>query len=216
MQLPGALQRIRPGGRSPRQDVLVHRIGKALILMRGRHVGGLAPHLLAGIAHRDAQAALLEHHDVGGLVADGRDGGRGNLQESRQPVDATAFVGGGMRHVEVRRLRSRGRDLRPERLLQPRFTRRDLVVVLADADDLDHAAAHGVERRHDRGHRLTGRRLAIDAPGVTGPDIPVGGACRSTRRGGGPQWPPPARAPGSRAAPARRARTDRGARSRRR
>ena len=82
--------------------------------------------LLARIAHRDAQAAPLEHQHVGGLIADRRDGLHRDFQVSRQPLDDRAFVGRGVRDVKVVRLRPRGGDLRAERFLKRRFTRGDL------------------------------------------------------------------------------------------
>ena len=133
-----------------------------------------------------------------------------DFQVSRQPLDDAAFVGRGVRHVKVVRLRPRGGDLRAERFLKRRFTRGDFVVVVADADDLDDAPDVSTPSKvghHDR-LGLDGGCLAIDARGLCGNGRTSRSRCRSRRRGRGPRWPRRSRAPRSRAA-RRSSRTDR-------
>ena len=173
MELSGGFQHIAPARPGSREDEPVHGVGKPLVLVGRGDVGGPPLHVRGRIAHGDAQAAPLEHQHVARLVADRRDGLRGDLQISRQPLDDGGLGRGGMGHIEVVRLRPRGRDLRAEHTLQLRFTCRDSVMVVADADDLDDAGEHAVEGGYHGGLRLRRRRFAIDARGLTGPHVPV-------------------------------------------
>ena len=71
--LPLLSRRCRGSCCRPRQDVLLDRPGEALVLVGGCHVGSLTPYFLAGVAHRNAQPAPLEHQHVVRPVAERRD-----------------------------------------------------------------------------------------------------------------------------------------------
>jgi hypothetical protein len=115
-----------------------------------------------------------EHEHVVGLVADRGDAVHGDLQVARQPLQHHALVGGGWRDVEVVRLRARRGDQRPEALLDRGFAGRDAGMVLADADDLHHAAEDVLERGDDDRVALDRSRLAGDARSLQGSDVPIG------------------------------------------
>ena len=55
------------------QDEPFDRLGEAFIVIGIGHQVGLRLHLLAGIAHRDAQPAVAEHQQIIWHVADRRD-----------------------------------------------------------------------------------------------------------------------------------------------
>src|SRR5579872_2817186 len=86
------------------EDEFFHGVGEAFVFAARGDVGGGFLDFFAGLAHGDADAALFEHEDVVGLVADGGDFVGGNLQQVRHDFYDFAFVGFRMRHVEIVRL----------------------------------------------------------------------------------------------------------------
>src|SRR4029450_10794032 len=85
----------------PRQDKTFDGLGEAFILVRIGDVGGLALHLLAGIAHRDAQPAFLEHQHIVGLISERSDLLQRDFEVVRKPLDNDTLVGRRVRHIEV-------------------------------------------------------------------------------------------------------------------
>src|SRR6516162_2635744 len=88
--LPG--RRHSRGGYRPRQDELLDRLGETLVLVGGRHVGGLPLYLLTCVAHRDAQTAPPEHQHIVRLVAERGDLPQRDLVVVRQALDHDTLI----------------------------------------------------------------------------------------------------------------------------
>src|ERR1017187_533364 len=83
-----ALTLLRSGGlQQP-----LHRLGKTLILVRGRHEGRGFLHFGAGVAHRNAGATFLEHQNIIRHVADGGDLAWRDVTELRKHPYHLSFV----------------------------------------------------------------------------------------------------------------------------
>src|ERR1700722_5572138 len=86
------------------QDEPFHRVGEALVLIRGSNTTGGSLDLMARVTHGDAESRAGEHEHVVGLVADRGDLFRRDLVGLREVPDHDALVGLGMGDIGVVRL----------------------------------------------------------------------------------------------------------------
>src|SRR5580700_315458 len=83
------------------QDKPFHRVGEALVLIRGSNTTGGSLDLMARVTHGDAESRAGEHEHVVGLVADRCDLFRRDLVSLREVSDHGALVGLGVSDVGV-------------------------------------------------------------------------------------------------------------------
>ena len=127
---------------TPRVAVLVtsqnniDRPRKALVLVCRRHVRRQFLDVVGGVAHRDREAAVLEHRQVVLHVADGGDRiGRDALTFGDR-LHKSALVAAGRGDIEIIALRSDGRGLRSQCPLHRGFATLQQSRIGAGADDL--------------------------------------------------------------------------------
>jgi len=98
--------------------ILLDAEGKALLSIGRGNVGGLLPHFLAGISHRDAEAAFAKHENVVRHVTQSGDLVFRNAIPLGEEIDDGSLRGFGMRDIEIVGLGTRGGNMALQSLPQ--------------------------------------------------------------------------------------------------
>src|SRR6185312_3870341 len=158
------------------EDVLLNGFSKAFVLVRCGGIVGELLDFVAGVAHGDAHAGDLEHQRVVHLVTDGCHVLKWDVEELFEPPGDAAFVGVGVRDIEIVGLRPCRADLFAKLFLRGGLTPGHGVEIVADAHDFDDIGHDVVVAFHDFRRELHRPGLPVDVWRVLLLDKPVGPA----------------------------------------